>query len=423
MLVSASSSGQGKTTVVAALARQHRLAGRKVRVFKCGPDFLDPTILAAASGAPAYQLDLWMVGEADCRRLLWQAAGEADLIIVEGVMGLFDGSPSAADLAALFRLPVLTVIDARAMAQTFGAVAYGLKNYRSDANVCGVLANRVAGDSHADLLKKSLPEGLKWFGALRRGSDIELPSRHLGLVQASELADLDRRLDVLARELSEQEAAILPPVVEFLPENVQPQEKLLKGRRVAVARDEAFSFIYQANLDLLESLGAELSFFSPLQAKGLPPGSEALYLPGGYPELHLEALSAADSLARDIRAFHEAGQPILAECGGLLYLLRTLTYEGKTARMAGILPGDAVLSGGLKGLGLMSAELPEGVLRGHSFHHSQLSMDSVPLIKAVRHDGRAERQENVFRLGRLTASYLHFYLPSNPAAAASLFSA
>ncbi|MDR2300730.1 MAG: cobyrinate a,c-diamide synthase [Deltaproteobacteria bacterium] len=423
MLVSAPASGHGKTTVTAALARRYRKAGLRVRVFKCGPDFLDPTILARASGNPVYQLDLFMVGLEGCRELLWKAAAEADLIIVEGVMGLFDGNPSAADLAEKFGLPILALIDARAMAQTFGAVAYGLLNYRPGLNFFGVLANRVAGDSHAQLLKDSLPPKLKWYGALRRGGDLELPSRHLGLVQASELTDLDRRLDLAAGELERQTVSELPPKVAFAKgERPERREKLFQNLRIAIARDQAFSFIYQANLDLMVDLGAELHFFSPIKGDRLPAGVNALYLPGGYPELHLGALSENRPLIMDIAAFHFADKPILAECGGLLYLLKKLTYKGVTRDMVGLLPGEAVLTDGLKGLGMMEVDLPEGSLRGHSFHHSELTMDLEPLCLAKRADGRNERLEVVYRKNNLTASYVHFYFPSNPKAAAALFS-
>ncbi|MDR0621927.1 MAG: cobyrinate a,c-diamide synthase [Deltaproteobacteria bacterium] len=422
VLVAAPSSGQGKTTVTAALARRHRLAGRKVRAFKCGPDFLDPTILAAASGNPVYQLDLWMVGEAGCRALLRRAAEEADLVVVEGVMGLFDGEPSAADLAELFGLPILALIDARAMAQSFGAVALGLSVYRPSLSFWGFLANRVAGPSHAELLKNSLPPGLKWHGSLRRGGDLELPSRHLGLVQAGELSDLEKRLDLAAAELAAQTPDDLPPEANFLPERLPEPGRPLEGKRLAVARDEAFGFIYQANLDLLRQMGAQLSFFSPLAADRLPAGAQALYLPGGYPELHLDTLAANRALAQDIADFHRAGRPILAECGGLLYLLESLSHGGQTGTMVGLLPGRAELSGGLKGLGLMEAEMPGGPLRGHSFHHSHLSMDLTPLCRAKRRDGRPDRLEVVYRQGRLTASYIHFYFPSNPQAVAEIFS-
>jgi cobyrinic acid a,c-diamide synthase len=419
MMLAAPSSGQGKTTVAAALARRHRQLGRRVRVLKCGPDFLDPTILEAASGAPVYQLDLWMVGREGCRELLWRAAGEADLIIVEGVMGLFDGDPSAADLAAWLDLPVVAVIDARAMAQTFGAVALGLASYRPDVRLAGVMANRVAGESHARLLAGSLHGPIAWRGYLRRGDGIELPSRHLGLVAASELADLEERLDRAAAELSGQSVAELPPEAVFEPSLLPPPPCALAWRTVAVARDEAFGFIYQANLDLLRDMGAEIAFFSPVAGDRLP-ACDALWLPGGYPELHLEALSRNLGLMADIRGHHERGRPTLAECGGMLYLLESLAYQGRRADLAGLLPGRAELTGGLKGLGLMSVGFPEGTLRGHSFHHSELAMDLAPAAWGDRRDGRAERVEPVWRLGPLTASYIHFYLPSNPAAAAAL---
>lgn len=202
VLIAAPASGQGKTTVTAALARLHRNQGRKVRVFKCGPDFLDPMILERASGAPVYQLDMWMVGADESRRLLWEAADEADLILIEGVMGLFDGTPSSADLARHFGVPVLGVIDGTAMAQTFGALALGLARYQPHLPFAGVLANRVGTVRHAQLLENSLTEGLRWYGALSREVGFELPSRHLGLVQASELNDLDVRLDMAAAALA-----------------------------------------------------------------------------------------------------------------------------------------------------------------------------------------------------------------------------
>ena len=170
LLIAAPASGQGKTTVTAALARLHARQGRRVRVFKVGPDFLDPMILARASGAPVHQLDLWMVGEAQSRRLLWEAAGEADLILIEGVMGLFDGTPSAADLARTFNVPVLGVINGQAMAQTFGALAVGLATYPPGLPFSGVLGNRVGSQRHSDLLRDSLPEWIRWYGALPRSA-------------------------------------------------------------------------------------------------------------------------------------------------------------------------------------------------------------------------------------------------------------
>ncbi|MDF9770980.1 cobyrinic acid a,c-diamide synthase [Pseudomonas rhodesiae] len=310
VLIAAPASGQGKTTVTAALARLHRNLGRKVRVFKCGPDFLDPMIHERASGAPVYQLDMWMVGEQESRRLLWEAAGEADLILIEGVMGLFDGTPSSADLARHFGVPVLGVIDGTAMAQTFGALALGLARYQPDLPFAGVLANRVGTLRHAQLLEGSLTEGLRWYGALSRETGIELPSRHLGLVQASELNDLDLRLDAAAQALGSSCEVAVPPPVTFAAPTIVEAEPLLAGVRIAVARDEAFAFTYGASLDLLRAMGAELHFFSPIHDRALP-DADSLYLPGGYPELHHQALAQNTPMLAAIRA-HPRGRQTVA---------------------------------------------------------------------------------------------------------------
>lgn len=420
LLVAAPASGQGKTTVTAALARLHVRAGRRVRVFKCGPDFLDPMILQRASGAPVYQLDLWMVGEAESRRLLWEAAGEADLILLEGVMGLFDGQPSAADLAQHFGVPVLGVIDAAAMAQTFAALAHGLASFRPELPFAGVLANRIGSTHHGSLLRDSLPPTLRWFGALPRSAALELPSRHLGLVQAEELVDLDARLDAAADALSESVGALLPEPVYFPEPEARELRRPLAGVRIGVARDQAFAFVYQANLDLLQALGAELHFFSPLRDTALP-DIDSLYLPGGYPELHLSALAANRGLREAVHAHHGAGKPTLAECGGMLYLLQALTdKQGERAELVGLLPGVATMQARLAALALQEIELPEGRLRGHTYHHSTLDIALQPLAcgQCPNHKRTAEA---VYRLGRLTASYIHLYLPSNPGAAAELF--
>lgn len=420
LVIAAPASGQGKTTVTAALARLHTRQGKRVRVFKCGPDFLDPMILSRASGNPVYQLDLWMVGEAESRRLLWEAAGEADLILIEGVMGLFDGSPSAADLARRFGVPVLGVIDGSAMAQTFGALAVGLANYQPDLPFSGVLGNRVNPGRHNDLIRDSLPASIRWYGSLPRSAAIELPSRHLGLVQAGELADLDTRLDTAADALEQTATITLPPPVTFAAPLTEPLAPLLAGVCIGVAFDASFAFIYQANLDLLEQMGATLTFFSPLADKALP-DVDSLYLPGGYPELHLQALAANRPMIDAIKAHQQAGKPLLAECGGMLYLLESLSdVAGERAELAGLLPGTAQMQKRLVALALQSVELPEGVLRGHSYHHSRLDSALQPLARGDCPNDKPV-SEAVFRLERLTASYIHFYLPSNPPAAAALF--
>jgi cobyrinic acid a,c-diamide synthase len=273
---------------------------------------------------------------------------------------------------------------------------------------------------HAQLLQNSLTEGLRWYGGLSRDTGIELPSRHLGLVQASELNDLDARLDVAADALAGSCEVALPPPVEFAPPLARAVEPALAGVRIAVARDEAFAFTYGASLDLLREMGAELLFFSPLHDSRLP-ACDSLYLPGGYPELHHEALADNRTMLAEIRAHRAADKPLLAECGGMLYLLDALTdVDGTRAELLGLLPGEAVMQKRLAALALQAVTLPEGLLRGHTYHHSLTATEMVPLARGVSPNG-GRGAEAVYRVGRMTASYVHFYFPSNPAAIAAVF--
>lgn len=420
LFITAPASHQGKTTLTAGLARHHRNQGRTVHVFKTGPDFLDPYILERASCNPVYSLDLWMTGEADCRRRLYDAAGVADLILIEGSMGLFDGTPSSADLAATFGVPVVPVIDASGMAQTFAAVAHGLMSLRPGLPFHGVLANRVAGARHAEMLLEMLPPSLRCVGAVMRDDAMTLPERHLGLVQAQEIDDLESRIETAAAQIAMTALAELPPAVLFAPEAPEPVPPLLDGVTIAIARDKAFSFIYPANLEILAALGARLAFFSPLADEPLP-AADAVYLPGGYPELHLDTLSANGATRAALRAHVAAGKPLFAECGGMLYLLDALTdKEGVTGNMLGLLPGHATLQHRLAGLGLQSVEIDGETLRGHTFHYSSLQTPLTAHTHARRATGPAQG-EAFYRHGRIAASYLHCYFPSNPRATAALF--
>jgi cobyrinic acid a,c-diamide synthase len=432
ILIAAPASGQGKTTVACALARLHARQGRRVRVFKCGPDFLDPYWLTLASGAPVHQLDLWMTGEADCAQRLHDAALEADLIIVEGVMGLFDGQPSAADLAQRFGLKVVAVIDASAMAGTFGALAWGLQHYRENLPFAGVLANRVASPGHAVMLEDGLRDPVQWLGALMRNEALILPERHLGLVMDHELGDALQRLDAAADALAETKLGQMTAdelqtwAVTFDAADAPEQEfpvAALQGQTIAIARDAAFCFLYAANLDCLKAMGARLAYFSPLADELLPP-CDALWLPGGYPELHAQTLSANTAMKSSIATHVQAGKPVWAECGGMMALFDEITgVDGTSHPMWGVLTGSVTMQKRLAALGPQQLVVAGGSLRGHTFHYSTCATPLKAVARTQAAPGRALRGEGeaLYVSGSVKASYFHAWFASSPAAAARLF--
>ncbi|GKT22691.1 cobyrinic acid a,c-diamide synthase [Acidovorax sp. SUPP3334] len=450
--IAAPASGQGKTTVTAALARLHARQGRRVRVFKCGPDFLDPCWHQLASGAPVHQIDLWMTGEADIAQRLHAAACEADLILIEGVMGLFDGEPSLADLAQRFGLPVLAVVDASAMGGTLGAIVHGLRHYRAGLPWAGVLANRVATERHADLLRAGLNDPGDWLGALPRVQPSALPQdaarasepaaarsrtgllpeRHLGLVAAHELADGLARLDAAADALANTPLGRLSPdelqrwAVRFAaPEAADAVPPLLQGRTVAVADDAAFCFIYQANLDTLQALGARVVRFSPLADAALPP-CDAVWLPGGYPELHADRLASQTGMQASLRAHVEAGRAVWAECGGMMALFESITLaDGQQRPLWGLLPGRVAMQKRLAALGPQQLAVDGHVLRGHTFHYSTCDSPAPVRARTERpaHAGPPGPGEALYRHGSIHASYFHAWFPSSPRAVAALLGA
>lgn len=428
LFLTAPASNQGKTTITAALARYFTNQGKVVRVFKTGPDYLDPQILAQASKQPVEQLDIWMAGEDYCQDKLYQAAQIADLILVEGAMGMFDGEPSSADLAARFGIPMAIVMDVKGMAQTAAAVATGLANFRDDVQVAGLIANRCGSERHAELIRDALPASLPLLATLKRDDEITLPERHLGLVQADEVKDeLEIRFEAAVKWLQEtQDSGLLslPNAVPFYPANQvdaeQTIEQHLLGKTIAVAKDAAFSFIYDANLIALKSLGAELVFFSPLHDQALPK-ADALWLPGGYPELHSKTLSENTAMRQAIQDFYQAGKGILAECGGMLYSLETLTdLEENEYPMLGILAGQGAMRGKRGCQGMQTAVTPQGDIRGHAHHRSRSANTPEPVGY-----GRRQRHpapgEAIYQQKGLTASYLHLFFPSNLDATAKLF--
>ena len=440
LLIAAPASGQGKTTVTAALARLYTRKGLKVRVFKCGPDFLDPHWHQLASGAPVHQLDLWMTGEADCARRLHAAAQEADLILIEGVMGLFDGDPSAADLAQRFGVPVLAVVDASAMAGTFGALAFGLQHYRPGLPWAGVLANRVGSARHADMLQAGLREPQDWLGALMRvtlkadvgaarAAGALLPERHLGLGAAHELLDSQQRLDAAADALAATPLGQMTAqdlqrwAVDFpAPAHTAAVPALLAGRTVAVARDAAFCFIYAANVQCLTQMGARVVFFSPLHDAALPQ-CDAVWLPGGYPELHAAQIAANTGMQASLRAHVGAGKPLWAECGGMMALMESIALaDGSTAPLWGLLPGQVTMQKRLAALGPQQLAVAGHTLRGHTFHYSTCDSSATVVARTAR-PGEVpvpDAGEALYQQGSIHASYFHAWFPSSPEAVAHL---
>lgn len=424
IFLAAPASGQGKTTLTAALARLLKRQGKVVRVFKTGPDYLDPQILEQASGQPVEPLDMWMAGEEYCQQKLHEAALVADLIILEGAMGMYDGTPSSADLAARFNIPLVVVMDVKGMAQTAAALVQGLVGFRSDISVVGMIANHCSTERHRELIAEALPEHIPLLFSVKRDETMALPERHLGLVQANEVeAELEQRFELGADCL--QAAGALNclenlPAVDFPSASLPAVEPLLKGMQVGIAKDEAFSFIYQANLALLRQMGAELQFFSPIHDAEVP-AVDVLWFPGGYPELHAKALSSNTSMLNSVKAFHGSARPILAECGGFLYCLETLTdLEDDQYPMAGLIEGHGAMRGKRGCQGMQSAPLPEGTLRGHAHHRSRSANTPEPIAYGQRQRHQAPG-EAIYRVGSLTASYLHLFFPSNPNAIAHLF--
>ena len=428
LFLTAPASNQGKTTITAALARYFSQQGYVVRVFKTGPDYLDPQILAQASGQPVEQLDIWMAGQDYCQQQLFLAAQQADLILVEGAMGMFDGEPSSADLAARFGIPMAIVMDVKGMAQTAAAVASGLASFRDDINVAGLIANRCGSERHAQLIRDALPANLPLLANLKRDEQVVLPERHLGLVQAEEVTEeLEERFNAALdwlQQSTDQGLLSLPKPVTFTASASAAQAArvppLLAGKTIGVAKDAAFSFIYAANIKALQEMGASIVYFSPLHDSELPE-ADALWLPGGYPELHAKALSDNLAMRAAIVAFHESGKGILAECGGLLYSLQSLTdLHGTSYPMTGILAGQGAMRGKRGCQGMQTALLPQGEIRGHAHHRSR--SDNTPTPVAF---GRRQRHpapgEAIYQHKGLTASYLHLFFPSNLAATAKVF--
>ncbi|MFT3924350.1 MAG: cobyrinate a,c-diamide synthase [Myxococcales bacterium] len=439
LLIAGVSSGVGKTTMTVALARALRKRGLKTVLFKCGPDYLDPTYHRLATARPSHNLDGWMMGRDAVVETFLELTRGADIALIEGAMGLFDGAGptsnegSSAEIASWLSAPVLLVVDASGMARSVAAVARGFGQFAPEVHVAGVLCNRVGSASHHALLASACGDP-PLVGSLLKAEDGQFPSRHLGLHTADQAVS-EQVLDVWAERLLAYTNLddVLSLARAAAPLRARPGAPLVRfGRcRIGVARDQAFSFYYPYNLRLLEALGAELVYFSPLADTGLP-DVDGLYFGGGYPELHAQALARKAHLRAALQEFAARGRPIYAECGGLMFLSDAIvTLDGQRHPMMGLVPGIACMQPRLAALGYVEVETREDTIlgragtcfRGHQFRYSRFDTD-VPAQRyqvCTRRNG-AINPEGYGR-GSVLASYVHAHWASNPDVAAGLVGA
>jgi cobyrinic acid a,c-diamide synthase len=446
MVIAATGSGVGKTSVTLGLVSALRERGLRVQTFKTGPDFLDPSYLTLASGRPCYNLDGWMCGREYVASLFARATQDADIALIEGAMGLFDGADAAtlagstAEIALWLDAPVVLVASAKGAARSVAATVFGFVHFDSAIRVAGVVANHSGSPSHEDVLKRSLEAaGLPpLVGALGGGSLPALPSRHLGLVSA----DVSPLGEVPLRQFGEvTERCLSLEAILQLARNASPisvptwaTERTRATVRIAIARDSAFHFYYPDNLEALEEAGAELVYFSPLKDACLPESCAGLYIGGGYPEVHAAELAANHSMLESVRGFAGAGHPVYAECGGLMYLSQGIeSSEEERHTLAGILPVWTRMLARRKALGYIEAiplrdslfERSGVALRGHEFHYSEIIETSIrdgycPPAYSVRKPREASARLEGFHRGNVLASYVHVHFASHAGAASRL---
>ena len=427
LVISASASGAGKTTLTLALARAFRDRGLAVQCFKSGPDYIDPAFHTAATGRASVNLDSWAMTH-DTIAALTARGGDADLVLAEGSMGLFDGVASpgmsgtgaSADLAGMMGWPVLLVLDPSGQAQTAAAVASGLRDFRKGVRIGGVVLNRVASARHEDLVRRAM-EGadIPVLGALPRHAPIALPERHLGLVQAEELARLDELISDAARLAGgcvDLDAVLRLAECDWSAAGIASVARVTPpGQRIALARDAAFSFIYPHILEGWRAAGAEILPFSPLADEGPDDGADVCWLPGGYPELHAGQIAANQRFRNAMQTFAEA-RPVHGECGGYMVLGEGLTdASGTRHEMTGLLGLETSFARRRMHLGYRRAELTAGMpghaqgtrLRGHEFHYASIVAQPDSPLAAVRDANGAEIAETGSRRGRVTGTFFH----------------
>ena len=421
IVIAAARSGAGKTTVALGLMRAFARRGVAVQPFKCGPDYIDPAFHHVATGRPSFNLDGWAMDAGTLSGLVGGHA--ADLAIAEGVMGLFDGvggRGATADVAAVLGWPVVLVLDVKGQTETAAAIAAGCAAYRSDVAIAGVILNRVASERHLSLIAPAFEcIGITLFGALANDPRLSLPERHLGLVQAGETADVERRLDLLADVLGESvdldavaaSARPLTAVAISRARFIDPP-----GQRVALAGDEAFSFMYPHLVEHWRARGAEILPFSPLRDEAPAVDADAVWLPGGYPELHAGALASADRFRQGLRTLAGKGVPIHGECGGYMVLGQGLEdADGRRHAMTGLLAVETSFAQRSLHLGYRAARLSADCalgmsgaeILGHEFHYARVLAVGDDKLVDCRDASNAVVAEAGARRGLVSGTFFH----------------
>ncbi len=444
IVIAGTQSGVGKTSVSLGLIRLLSRRGFRVQTFKIGPDYLDPTYLALASGRPCCNLDTWMMGRQYARRLFSRGTRDADIAVIEGVMGMYDGcrtetsESSTADVAACLNVPMLLVCDAHGTARSLAATVKGFAEFEEDPKVAGVIANRCGSARHGDMLAAALASVNQppLLGAVPRDEFPSLPSRHLGLVAADHESTMMKTIDKLAdvcercvnTELMLEIARNAAPAPE--PATGSPSLKPKEKVRIGVAHDRAFHFYYRDNMEALEDRGCELKYFSPLTDSALPEDIQALYIGGGYPEEHADDLAGNQAMLESVRQFCHSGRPVYGECGGLMYLSRGIEkLDGDKCFLVGVIPVFTRMLPRLRALGYAEVKLEQNsfwgsagsTLRGHEFHYSEVISDlpaEADWRKAytVSSPRRGETGKAGFMKGNILASYIHLHFASCPEA-------
>ena len=421
IVIAAPSSGSGKTLVTLGLLRALAKSGRPVSSAKAGPDYIDPRFHEAASGRPCFNLDSWAMDENHVRTLATHCAAGSELMLIEGVMGLFDGAAggggSTADLATLLGLPVILVVDAPRQGQSVAALVKGFAEFEADCHVAGVILNRISSATHAALLTEAIePLGIPVLGAVPEDKDVIVPSRHLGLIQAGEHKALDDFLnhaaDLMCKSVGLERLAGMARSLETMTSDAFDLPPL--GQRMAIANDEAFGFAYPHMLDGWQKAGVEIFPFSPLANEAPETTADAIFLPGGYPEIHAGKLASNSNFLQGLKTAAGNGSLIYGECGGFMVLGEALTdADGKTHQMSGLLPlKTSFARRGLK-LGYRKLRQSNALpwprnLRGHEFHYSTLEWqgDAETLFEAE--DSRAQVLGAMgLRRGNVMGSYAH----------------